>query len=41
MCILYYLNTHSGGEQSLGESKYIIGDPYTVGKVWASTFGIN
>ena len=32
---------HSGGEQSLGETKYIIGDSYTVGKVWASTFGIN
>ena len=32
---------HSGGEQSLGETKYIIGNSYTVGKVWASTFGIN
>ena len=32
---------HSGGEQSLGETKYIIGDSYTVRKVWASTFGIN
>ena len=32
---------HSGGERSLGETKYIIGDSFTVGKVWASTFGIN
>ena len=32
---------HSGGEQCLGETKYIIGDSYTVGKVWATTFGIN
>ena len=35
------ISTHSGGEWSLGETKYIIGDSYTVGKVWASTFGIN
>ena len=35
------LSIHSGGERSLGETKYIIGDSYTVGKVWASTFGIN
>ena len=33
--------THSGGERSLGETKYIIGDSYTVGKVRAGTFGIN
>ena len=32
---------HSGGEWSLGETKYIIGDSYTVAKVWATTFGIN
>ena len=32
---------HSGGEQSLGKTKYIIGNSYTVGKVWASTVGIN
>ena len=32
---------HSGGERSLGETKYIIGDSYTVGKVWASTFSTN
>ena len=32
---------HSGGEWSLGETKYIIGDSYTVGKVWATTFRIN
>ena len=31
---------HSGGEQCLGETKYIIGDSYTVGKVWATTLGI-
>ena len=30
---------HSGGKQSLGETKYIIGDSYTLGQVWASTFG--
>ena len=35
------LAAHSGGEQSLGKTKYIIGNSYTVGKVWASTFGIN
>ena len=33
-----FLLGHSGGEQSLGETKYIIGDSYTV---WATTFGIN
>ena len=32
---------HSGGERSLGETKYIIGDSYTVEKVWASAFVIN
>ena len=32
---------HSGGEWSLGETKYTIGDSYTVGKVWATTFRIN
>ena len=32
---------HSGGEWCLGETKYIIGDSYTIGKVWATTFGIN
>ena len=31
----------SGGERCLGETKYIIGDSYTVGKVWATTFRIN
>ena len=35
------IHVNSGGEQSLGETKYIIGNSYTVGKVWASTFGIN
>ena len=32
---------HSGGEGRLGEKKYIIGVSYTVGKVWASPFGIS
>ena len=38
----YVLNIdHSGGEGRLGEKKYIIGVSYTVGKVWASPFGIS
>ena len=40
-CAVVTFADHSGGEQSLGETKYIIGDSYTVGNVWASTFGIN
>ena len=35
------LLTHSGGEGRLGEQKYIISVSYTVGKVWASPFGIS
>ena len=32
---------HSGEERSIGETKYIIGDFYTIGIIWANTFKIN
>ena len=32
---------HSGEERSIGETKYIIGNFYTIGIIWANTFKIN